>query len=457
MSTNAETTSDRGQWATRMGFMLACAGSAIGLGNIWKFPYIAGMNGGGLFVLIYLVCIFAVGIPIMICEFAIGRSTQSSPVEAFRRLTSKNNYWQLVGWLGILSGFVILSYYSVVAGWAMHYVFISLQNFKGASNPETIAGFFGKLYSNGPLNLFWHAVFMCLTIGIILGGVKKGIERAARWLMPLLFGIMMVLLVRSMFMPGFGQALSFVFSPDASKLTPAGVLEALGHSFFTLSLGMGAMLTYGSYLSRKTDIVKSSVIISVLDTLVALVACLILFPILFTYGMSPEAGPGLVFKSMPIVFSQLPAGALFATVFFLLLVLAALTSAISLLEVVTAFFIDTLGWKRRTATIIPGCIIFLFGVPSALSGGVLSRLTMLGGRNFFDAMDYLASNWFLPLGGLFIALFVGFRMDLKLVKQEFKEHSTFAKWFTPWFYCVRYLAPLAVAIVFLYKVGLIKF
>ena len=448
---------NRGQWATRMGFMLACAGSAIGLGNIWKFPYIAGMNGGGLFVLIYLFCIFAVGIPIMICEFAVGRSTQSSPVEAFRKLTSKNSFWQIVGWMGILSGFVILSYYSVVAGWAMHYVFLSVKNFNGATNPEVISGFFGALYSNGWVNLFWHAIFMLLTISVILGGVKKGIERAARWLMPILFGMMLLLLIRSSFMSGFSQAVSFVFSPDASKLTAAGVLEALGHSFFTLSLGMGAMLTYGSYLSHKTDLVKSSIIISIMDTAVALIACLILFPVLFTYGMSPEAGPGLVFKSMPIVFSQLPGGTIFAVIFFLLLTLAALTSAISLMEVVTSFFIDTLGWKRKTATLLPGFLIFLFGIPSALSGGALSKFTMLGGKNFFDAMDYLSSNWFLPLGGLCIALFVGYRMDLSLVKKEFKENSIFAKLFTPWFYCVRYLAPLAVAIVFLYKIGLLKF
>ena len=447
----------RGHWATRMGFMLACAGSAIGLGNIWKFPYIAGMNGGGLFVIIYLVSIFAIGIPIMICEFAVGRSTQRSPVEAFRKLSSKSSFWQIVGWMGILAGFVILSYYSVVAGWAMHYVFLSIRNFNGATNPEIISGFFGALYSNGWVNLFWHAIFMSITISVILGGVKKGIERSARWLMPILFIMMLLLLIRSSFMSGFGQAVSFVFSPDASKLTPEGVLEALGHAFFTLSLGMGAMLTYGSYLTHKADVVKSSIIIALMDTAVALIACLMIFPVLFTYGMAPEAGPGLVFKSMPIVFSQMPGGTIFAVIFFTLLTLAAITSAISLMEVVTSFFIDTLQWKRKTATLIPGLLIFLFGIPSALSGGVLSKFTMLGGKNFFDAMDYLSSNWFLPLGGLCIALFVGYRMDLNIVKKEFKENSVFAKWFTPWFYCVRYLAPLAVAIVFLYKIGLLKF
>ncbi len=445
----------RGRWNSKIGFMLACAGSAIGLGNIWKFPYITGMNGGGWFVLIYLICIFLVGVPIMICEFAIGRASQKSPVEAFKNLSAKSSYWQLVGWLGVISGFVILSYYSIVAGWAMHYVVLSLKNFNGASDPKIISGFFGSLYSSGILNLTWHALFMLITVGIILGGVKKGIERAADWLMPILFVMMFVLLIRSAFTPGFGKAFWFIFAPDASRLTPSGVLEALGHSFFTLSLGMGAMLTYGSYLSRKTDIVKSSLIISVMDTVVALIACMILFPILFTYGMPPEAGPGLVFKSMPIIFSQMPAGALFATIFFLLLTMAALTSAISLMEVVTSFFIDTLGWQRRKATLLPGLMIFVFGIPSALSGGLLSKFTFLGPRNFFDTMDYLASNWFLPLGGLFIAIFVGFRMDLNLVKKEFQENSNFANWFTPWFYAVRYVAPLAVLLVFLHKIGII--
>ncbi|MFH1725556.1 MAG: sodium-dependent transporter [Elusimicrobiota bacterium] len=447
-------TKERGQWATRMGFLLACAGSAIGLGNIWKFPYVAGMNGGGFFVAIYLACIALIGIPIMVCEFAIGRSAQRSPVEAFRDLTSRGSVWQLVGWLGILTGFVILSYYSVVAGWTLHYVWLSLTGFGGAEDPEAIAGCFEALYASGGANLLWHAVFMGLTVGIVLGGVKGGIERSARVLMPALFVMILVLLVRAMFMPGFGKAVSFILLPDLSGVKPAAVLEAMGQAFFSLSLGMGAMLTYGSYLSRRADIGKSAVLVSVMDTGVALLAALCMFPILFSYGMSPEAGPGLVFKSMPIVFRQLPAGMVFATVFFLLLVFAAITSAVSLMEVVAAFFIDTLGWDRRRATLIPGLAIFLFGVPSALSGSLLSGLTLPGGRSFFDSMDYLASNWFLPIGGLFVALFVGFRMDPERVRREFEEGSAYARWFPVWIRCVRYVCPLAVAAVFVY--GLVK-
>ncbi len=446
---------NRGQWATRLGFLMACAGSAVGLGNIWKFPYIAGMNGGGIFVLIYLACIAFVGVPIMICEFAIGRSTQRSPVEAFKDLAKKSSLWPLVGWLGVLTGFVILSYYSVVAGWALHYTMLSVTGFSGAGSSEAIASIFGKLYSSGGLNIIWHSIFMVLTIIIVLGGVKAGIERAAGILMPILFVLMLILFGKALSMPGFGKAFAFVFAPDASKLTAAGVLEALGHSFFTLSLGMGAMLTYGSYVSRDRDLVKSAGLIALMDTAVALLACLIMFPIIFSFDMDPQAGPGLVFKSMPIVFSQMPAGRLFSTVFFLLLTFAALTSAISLLEVVTSFFIDTLGWKRREATLVPGLLIFLVGVPSALSGSTLKGFTLIGGRNFFDTMDYLASNWFLPLGGLFTAIFVGWIMDPKRVREEFGTGSTLARFFGIWFACVRYFCPIAVGAVFLHLVGII--
>jgi len=451
MSSNTDT---RQHWGSRLGFLMACAGSAIGLGNIWKFPYIAGENGGGLFIFIYLICIFAVGIPIMVCEFAIGRASQKSPVEAFGQLSGESRGWRGVGWLGVLAAFVLLSYYSVVAGWAMHYVYLSLTGFGGASDAGAIGSIFGRIYADGAVNLLWHAVFMGLTTAIVLGGVQSGIERASRVLMPVLFGIMILLLIKAVTMPGFGKAFEFVFSPDASKLKPAGVLEALGHSFFTLSLGMGAMMTYGSYLDKDFDIVRSSVFISVMDTGVALLACLIMYPIIFSFGMDPQAGPGLVFKSMPIVFAQMPFGMGFSTVFFILLTFAALSSAISLLEVVAAYMIDSRGFSRKSAALIPAAAIFAFGIPSALSGGVLSGITILGERNFFDTMDYLCSNWMMPLGGLFTALFVGYRMDVELIKKEFRTAPGLEKFFSSWFYTVKYVCPLAVTAVFLHMIGL---
>ena len=444
-----EKTAERGHWGSRIGFLLACAGSAVGLGNIWKFPYIAGENGGGIFVIIYLVCIFVVGVPIMVCEFAIGRSTQSSPVKAFDKLSGGSNAWKSIGILGVLAAFVLLSFYSVVAGWAMHYVFLSFTKFGGVTGTEAIGSLFGTVFANPGLNLFWHFAFMAMTTVIVWGGVSGGIERASRILMPTLFVMLLLLLVKAITMPGFGKAFSFVFYPDLSKLTPAGILEALGHSFFTLSLGMGAMMTYGSYLDDDFDIVRSSLLISVLDTAVALLACLIMYPIIFSYGMDPQAGPGLVFKSMPIVFSQMPFGMGFSIVFFILLTFAALSSAISLLEVVTAYMIDNLGLNRHLATIVPALAIFAFGIPSALSGSLLPQ-TLPGGKNFFDSMDYLVSNWMMPLGGLFTAIFVGYRMNIEVVKKEFASGKGLEKLFSGWFYTVKYLCPIAVTAVFLY-------
>ena len=455
----------RGHWASKLGFVLAAAGSAVGLGNIWKFPYIAGHNGGGWFVLIYLLCIVTVGLPIMMAEILIGRSSQRSPVGAFKALAGPRSGWRLVGGLGVAAGFVILSFYSVVAGWALHYIRLSLQGAFAGLAPEAIPGVFGGLYASPGWNLTWHAVIMALVVGIVIGGVHKGLERWNEILMPALFLMLLVLLVKAMTLGGFRQALSFVFAPNAENLTRAGVLEALGHSFFTLSLGMGAMLTYGSYLERDADIVGASFAICFFDTLIALMACMILFPITFTYGMDPAGGPGLVFQNLPVAFAQMPGGMLWSTLFFVLLTLAALTSAVSLLEVAVSYFIDEHHWGRRAATAFCGVIVFLFGVPSALSGGSamfgerfagLTRL--LGfreGKNWFDFFDYLSSNWMLPLGGLFIALFVAWRIDADTRAHAFKSGSRWHFLYLAWLQLLRYLVPVAVLAVFLHLVGVI--
>lgn len=454
---------ERGQWGSRLGFILAAAGSAVGLGNIWKFPYITGENGGGWFVIIYLICILAIGLPIMISEVMLGRMTQKSPVGAFKAL-APGTAWSGVGWMGVAAGFIILSFYSVVAGWAIHYVYLSATGTFSELGPAEIPKVFGALYGDVDLNLLWHGVFMAVTIAIVIAGVKKGVERAARILMPVL-GLMLVgLLIKAFSMQGFGQATDFVFGLHADKLKPAGVLEALGHSFFTLSLGMGAMLTYGSYLSKKEDLVGAAVAITVLDTLIALLACLVLFPITFSYGMQPSAGPGLVFKNIPVALSQMPGGTVLCVVFFSLLVFAALTSAISLLEVVASYFIDERGWSRLKAVVTTGVAILLFGVPSALSGGTAvfgksfaEMTTVFGfekGKSWFDFVDYLASNWLLPLGGLGIALFVAWRLDDKLRRIEFGEQTRWARLYLGWLAVLRYLVPLGVLAVLGYKVGL---
>jgi NSS family neurotransmitter:Na+ symporter len=448
----------RSHWGSRIGFILAAAGSAVGLGNIWKFPYVTGENGGGIFVLVYLACVLLVGLPIMIAEILIGRTTQSSPVGAFKSLAGTRSPWVGMGWLGVVSAFILLSFYSVVAGWSLHYTWLSISGQLAGLGPENMAPVFGNLNRSVEANLFWHLIFMGLTIAVVFGGVSKGVERWSRILMPALLIMMLVLLGNSLTLDGFGKAVQFLFGFHQDKFTAAGALEALGHAFFSLSLGMGAMLTYGSYLRRRDDIVGASVTISALDTSIALVASLMLFPIIFSYGMEPAAGPGLVFISVPIALSQMPGTTFLATVFFALLVFAALTSAISMLEVATSYLIDQRGWQRRRAAVAAGLTTALVGLPSALSGGTHlfgSGMEALVGRNWFDSLDYLVTNWMLPLGGLGMALFTAWRMNQRLRREEFLLGSRLRGFYQSWLFLLKYPVPVAILLIFLNAVGLL--
>jgi NSS family neurotransmitter:Na+ symporter len=448
----------RSHWGSRIGFILAAAGSAVGLGNIWKFPYVTGENGGGIFVLVYLACVVLVGLPVMIAEILIGRTTQSSPVGAFKSLAGTRSPWVGMGWLGVVSAFILLSFYSVVAGWSLHYTWLSVSGQLAGLGPENMAPVFGNLNRSVEANLFWHLIFMGLTIAVVFGGVSKGVERWSRILMPALLIMMLVLLGNSLTLDGFGKAVQFLFGFHQDKFTAAGALEALGHAFFSLSLGMGAMLTYGSYLRRRDDIVGASVTISALDTCIALVASLMLFPIIFSYGMEPAAGPGLVFISVPIALSQMPGTTFLATVFFALLVFAALTSAISMLEVATSYLIDQRGWQRRRAAVAAGLTTALVGLPSALSGGTHlfgSGMEALVGRNWFDSLDYLVTNWMLPLGGLGMALFTAWRMNQRLRREEFLLGSRLRGFYQSWLFLLKYPVPVAILLIFLNAVGLL--
>ena len=448
----------RSHWGSRIGFILAAAGSAVGLGNIWKFPYVTGENGGGIFVLVYLACVVLVGLPVMIAEILIGRTTQSSPVGAFKSLAGTRSPWVGMGWLGVVSAFILLSFYSVVAGWSLHYTWLSISGQLAGLGPENMAPVFGNLNRSVEANLFWHLIFMGLTIAVVFGGVSKGVERWSRILMPALLIMMLVLLGNSLTLDGFGKAVQFLFGFHQDKFTAAGALEALGHAFFSLSLGMGAMLTYGSYLRRRDDIVGASVTISALDTCIALVASLMLFPIIFSYGMEPAAGPGLVFISVPIALSQMPGTTFLATVFFALLVFAALTSAISMLEVATSYLIDQRGWQRRRAAVAAGLTTALVGLPSALSGGTRlfgSGMEALVGRNWFDSLDYLVTNWMLPLGGLGMALFTAWRMNQRLRREEFLLGSRLRGFYQSWLFLLKYPVPVAILLIFLNAVGLL--
>jgi NSS family neurotransmitter:Na+ symporter len=456
----------REHWSGRLAFVMAATGSAVGLGNIWKFPYITGANGGGWFVLIYLAAIVTVALPIMVAEILIGRSSQKSPVAAFRVLDGPRTPWQGIGWMGVAAAFVILSYYSVVAGWTLHYTWLAMsQGFSGLE-AKGIADLFGEVYADPGINLFWHAGFMILTIAIVVAGVNRGVERWTGILMPALFFMILALVMRATGSQGFRSAVDFVFGAHGEKLTPAGVLEALGHSFFTLSLGMGAMLTYGSYMRRHEDVVTTSLAVGGLDTLISLMACMMIFPIIFAAGLEPGAGPGLVFISLPIAFGQLPGGALWAMVFFTLLFVAALTSGISLLEVAVSHAVDVHGWSRKRAALAIGAVIFVLGIPSALSGGSAffgagvqeATAALFGagkGKNWLDLFDYLASNWMLPLGGMGIAAFVAWRMGDEARERAFKDGSRFTRFYWSWIWLLRYVVPIGVLTVFLHAIGVL--
>ena len=453
----------RGHWGSRLGFILAAAGSAIGLGNIWRFPYITGENGGGLFVIVYLLCVALVGLPIMMAEIFIGRTAQNSPVGAYRTLSRPGSPWLGLGWLSVVVAFVILSFYSVVAGWTMHYAWLSItEPFAGRSADE-ISSLFGALYANEKLSTGWHIVFMCLTIAIVIAGVRQGIERCSRILMPALFILLLVLLAYAMSTGGFGRGFGYVFGFHAEKFSwTTSTLDALGQAFFSLSLGMGALITYGSYLRRDEDVVAASIIVSGLDTGVALLAALILFPILFSAGLDPDQSVGLAFVSLPIAFSQMPGGVILAPMFFLLLTFAALTSAISLLEVATAYFIDEKGWTRTKATLVTGGGTLLLGIPSALGGGPgffggrLKQATepvWEGGKNWFDVLEYFSNNWMLPLGGLGIAMFVAWRVGDAAREEGFRTGTKLGMLYWGWVQLLRYLVPLGVLLILLNAVG----
>lgn len=432
----------RAQWSSRVGFILAAAGSAVGLGNIWKFPYITGVNGGGAFVLVYLACIAFVGLPIMIAEISLGRATRQSPASAIRSL-SPGSPWIGVGYLGVLASICLLSYYGTVAGWALHYCYLALSGQIAGQGPEQLQAAFTGLGENAAAGVSWHVLFMALTVYVVAAGVSRGVERWSRILMPALGVMLLILLAKAFTLSGFGQGMDFLFGFRTDNLTAAGVLEALGHAFFTLSLGLGTMITYGSYLRKEDDLVSASIMTSAVDTMVALMAAMMLFPIIFTFGLESGQGPGLLFVTVPIALAQMSGGGLLAIVFFVLLAFAALTSAISMLEVTTAYLIDDWKMTRTKSAILSGIGITLFGLPATLS------------TVWFGEIDYYVSNWMLPLGGFGVALYVAWRMDAALRRGAFEEGSALAKFYRPWVWILKYPVPVAVTLVFLRAVGLI--
>ena len=447
----------RGLWSSRLAFILAATGSAVGLGNIWKFPYVTGENGGGAFVLVYLLCIAIIGIPIMMAEVMIGRRGGHSPVNSIKAIAQRdglNPAWKLVGAVGILAGFLILSFYSVIGGWAISYVGTTASGQLSGQTADAVGAIFSGLLSNPGTLLLWHTVFMALVMLVVAKGVRSGLERAVGILMPALFVLLLIVVGYAMTTGHFGQAAAFLFQPDFSKLTTSGVLVALGHAFFTLSLGMAVMMAYGSYLPKKISIAKTSITVSVIDTGVALLAGLAIFPIVFANGLEPGAGPGLIFQTLPLAFGQMPMGSLFGTLFFILLIFAAWTSGISLLEPIVEWLEEQKGMNRTVSTLGAGVVCWALGIASILSLNLwadfapLGFIPMLEGKTIFDLLDFFTANILLPLGGLLVALMAGWVMSKPAME---KELALSPGTFNLWFVTVRFITPIAVGVVFIYN------
>jgi neurotransmitter:Na+ symporter, NSS family len=463
-----ERQSIHGQWSSRLVFILAATGSAVGLGNVWKFPYITGENGGGAFVIVYLLCIALVGVPIMMAEIMLGRRGRQSPINTMTMLSKEeevNRAWSLIGWSGVLAGFFILSYYSVIAGWALAYV---VRAGSGSFSGVDVAGIeeiFKGLVGDPERLLAWHTLFMLMSMFVVAKGVKAGLEKAITYMMPALFFLLLLLLGYAMNTGYFAEGLKFLFAPDFNKLiyscqivngleqceiSGAPLLVAMGHAFFTLSLGMGAIMVYGSYMPKKSSIAGSAILVALLDTLVALVAGMAIFPIVFANGLEPGVGPGLIFQTLPIAFGAMPGGQFFGTLFFILLVFAAWSSAISLIEPAVAWLVENRSMTRIRASVWIGVTTWIIGLGTIFSFNLWSEVKLFD-RTFFDLLDYLTANIMLPLGGLLIAVFSGWLMKRESSQDEF---AMGAGSYQIWRIVIRYVSPLAVIVVFLHAIGI---
>lgn len=446
--------SGRAMFATRFGAIAATVGSAVGLGNIWRFPYEAGANGGGAFLICYVAFIFMIGVPLLCAEFAMGRGTRSNIFGAYHRLQPRQS-WRLAGYMGILASLMILSFYSVVAGWTMEYTVQSAAGNLDFATEATGHSQFQTL-TTGWRPLVWTLLFLGCNFGVLIGGVTKGIERASNVLMPVLFLLLAAFCVNSFTLPGFGRGMAFLFTPDFSKITPSVLLSAMGQAFFTLSLGLGCMVTYASYFGPTDRLGRTAVTTAMLDTLVAVLAGVIIFPAVFTYGVSPQAGPTLVFEVLPYVFSHMPAGRLWSTLFFLLLFLASLTSTVSMSEISISYFCEEKGWSRRRATVVSTLIALAGGTLCALSFGALSGLTVCG-LTVFSLMDYLSSNVCLPLGGMIVSVFMGRVVKRRYLYGEMCDHGrTRFRLLGLLVFALRWICPVAILLIFLNSIGLIE-
>lgn len=442
-----------GQWSSRWAFIMAATGSAVGLGNIWRFPYLTGEYGGGAFVLMYIGCVLLVGIPIMMSEVLLGRRGRQSPINTMASLAEEEGLtsgWRYLGWMGVVAGFLILSFYSVVAGWTLEYIFQAGSGSFLTATDEEIGEIFDNLLRNPGQLMAMHTLFMALTVIVVAMGVQSGLERAVKFLMPALFILLLLMVGYAMSTDGFEEGVYYLFYPDWSKLSGEGFLAALGQAFFSLSLGMGAIMVYGSYLPDDASIANTSVTIALADTLVAIMAGLAIFPLVFAYGLETGSGPGLIFVTLPIAFGQMPYGQIFGTGFFILLLFAAWTSSISLLEPAVAWLVENRGIARARSAAIAGLIAWVLGIGSVLSFNLWQDYRLFD-KTYFEIMEYVTSNIMLPLGGLLIAVFTAWLMSRKAVIEELGLGEGLI--FRTWLFVVRYVAPIGVVIIFLHAIG----
>lgn len=440
------TTVKRDGFSSRFGIIAAAAGSAVGLGNIWKFPYIVGENGGSAFILVYLLSILAVGVPVLLAEFIIGRRGQANAVRSFKKI-APNTKWSGIGWMGIVAAFMILGFYTVIAGYTIHYFILTVTNsFAGMSSAQIADTFNNFASSTRPI--IYTVIFIILSLGILFGGIKDGIEKYTKVLMPGLVGIIALLVIRAITLPGAEEGIQFLLKPDFSELSMKAVLDALGHSFFSLSVGMGTMLTYGSYISKKESLTSITFSIAAADTIIALLAGLAIFPAVFAFGIDPTSGPGLVFITLPNVFLQMPGGIIFGALFFLLLFIAALTSVVSIFEVIIAYITEELKVNRHKAMGLTTLAVIVIATFCALSQTPDTSL-IFNGHNLFDWMDLLSANVLLPIGGLLMMIFLGFIMKRSDLEDELQHGSKSIKGTMAYITITKFIAPVAIAIVFL--------
>ena len=443
-----------GHWSSRFAFVLAVTGSAVGLGNIWKFPYIAGQNGGGAFVLVYLVCVAVIGLPVMMSEILIGRRGRRNPVATMALLGEEEGSgrnWRALGLMGVIAGILILSYYSVIGGWTLAYIPKSISGAFSGADAQQVEAIFATFTGDWRAVILAHTVFMLVTVVIVARGVERGLEQAVRFMVPALVVLMLILLAYAVTSGSFARGVAFMFLPNFSALSWDGVLQAMGQAFFTLSLGMGAIMAYGAYLPEETSITNASVAVVVADTAIAILAGLVIFPLVFANELDPADGPGLVFLTLPLAFGKMAGGVFLATVFFVVLVLAALTSAIGLVEPGVAWFVESYNRTRRQAAILVGGLIWLIGLGTALSFNLLSGLVFFRGT-IYDNVDYMTSNIMLPLGGLLIAIFAGWVMCRNSSADELGGAG---RHYRAWRFLARFVAPAAILVVFFQAIGLI--